>query len=160
MQASPLSLSLCQAPFRGGLRPVAWAVLALLAGPALAQTEPLTLRATPLLAEDLPDNVNPPTVVYGDRITGRTDLETVIEGRAELRQPGRVAFGDDAAVAGGLVAHGPGGPCFLGDAIADPLSGIAAATAAAELVAAGRSGLVDVAMAGVAASFVPRRAPT
>ena len=73
---------------------MAWAVLALLAGPALAQTEPLTLRATPLLAEDLPDNVNPPTVVYGDRITGRTDLETVIEGRAELRQPGRVAFGD------------------------------------------------------------------
>jgi len=67
---------------------------------------------------------------------------------------------DDAAVAGGLVAHGPGGPCFLGDAIADPLSGIAAATAAAELVAAGRSGLVDVAMAGVAASFAPRRAPT
>ena len=52
------------------------------------------------------------------------------------------------------------GEPFLGDAIADPLSGIAAATAAAELVAAGRSGLVDVAMAGVAASFAPRRGPT
>ena len=81
-------------PFRGGLRPVAWAVLALLAGPVLAQSEPLTLRATPLLAEDLPENANPPAVVYGDRITGRTELETVIDGQAELRQPGRVAFGD------------------------------------------------------------------
>ena len=92
------------------------------------------------------------------RPSGRPHVWVSITGHG--RASGRVAFGDDAAVAGGLVAHGPGGPCFLGDAIADPLSGIAAATAAAELVAAGRSGLVDVAMAGVAASFAPRRGPT
>ena len=77
------------------LRPVTAAVLALLAGAVLAQpSEPLQLQATPLLAEKLPDNAHPPTIVYGDRISGRTDLETVIEGQAELRQPGRVARAD------------------------------------------------------------------
>jgi hypothetical protein len=62
-----------------------------------------------------------------------------------------VAFGDDAAVAGGLaVASGlPDAPRFAGDAVADPLSGLAGAVVAARLVRAGRAGVVDVAMAGV-----------
>ena len=77
------------------MRPLAGAALVLLAGAALAQPgEPLQLRATPLLAEKLPENVAAPTFVYGDRISGRTDLETIIEGDAELRQPGRVARAD------------------------------------------------------------------
>ncbi|MET0138310.1 MAG: CoA transferase, partial [Sphingobium sp.] len=42
----------------------------------------------------------------------------------------RVAFGDDAAVAGGLVRRtADGAPRFMGDALADPLTGLAAAAA-------------------------------
>jgi CoA-transferase family III len=64
----------------------------------------------------------------------------------------RVGFGDDAAAAGGLLAWTPNGPVFVGDAIADPLTGLAAA-AAAGVPAADRPGrwLVDVALADVAA---------
>jgi hypothetical protein len=62
-----------------------------------------------------------------------------------------VAFGDDAAGAGGLVAWDDRGPCFVGDAIADPLTGITAA--AAVDIALSRPGrwLIDVALASVAA---------
>lgn len=64
----------------------------------------------------------------------------------------RVGFGDDAAVAGGLVVEDAEGPWFCGDAIADPLSGLAAAAAALEAVVAAQRTLVDVALAGVAAA--------
>jgi hypothetical protein len=65
----------------------------------------------------------------------------------------RVAFGDDAAAAGGLVAWGSDGrPRFVADAVADPLSGMVAAGAAARLLAAGGRHLVDVALARVAAA--------
>jgi hypothetical protein len=62
-----------------------------------------------------------------------------------------VAFGDDAAVAGGVaVAAGSAdAPVFAGDAVADPLAGLAAAVVAARLVRGRRTGVVDVAMAGV-----------
>jgi hypothetical protein len=65
----------------------------------------------------------------------------------------RVAFGDDAAVAGGLVARaGPGeGPWFCADAVADPLTGMAAAAAVLTALASGRHWLLDVALARVAA---------
>ena len=64
---------------------------------------------------------------------------------------GWVAFGDDAAVAGGLAvaAGAPDAPVFAGDAVADPLAGLAAAVVAARLVRGRRGGVVDVAMAGV-----------
>jgi crotonobetainyl-CoA:carnitine CoA-transferase CaiB-like acyl-CoA transferase len=61
----------------------------------------------------------------------------------------RVAFGDDAAVAGGLVRSGPS-PAFVGDAIADPLTGIVAAGAALAGLADGGGRVVDVAMREVA----------
>jgi len=64
----------------------------------------------------------------------------------------RVAFGDDAAVAGGLVVRTDDGPWFCADAAADPLSGLAAAAAALELLACGTRAMVDVSMAGVAAA--------
>jgi len=71
-----------------------------------------------------------------------------------------VAFGDDAAVAGGLAVVGGSyeAPEFVGDAVADPLSGLAAAVVAVRLAKARRAGLVDVAMAGVVnrAVFPPR----
>ncbi len=75
-------------------------------------------------------------------------------------QPGRPAFGDDAAVAGGLVGDGP---VFLGDAIADPLSGLEAARAIGESLRRGGGEVIDVAMAQVAARYAalpPSRAPT
>ncbi|BBY27421.1 CoA transferase [Mycolicibacterium sediminis] len=67
--------------------------------------------------------------------------------RDELR---RVAFGDDAAVAGGLVGRGP---VFCGDAIADPLTGLHAALAVVEALHRGGGEEVRVAMADVAATY-------
>lgn len=63
-----------------------------------------------------------------------------------------VAFGDDAAVAGGLVGGSTDEPVFVGDAIADPLTGLEAAHAV--VAARGRGGgeLVELSMAAVAAT--------
>ena len=63
-------------------------------------------------------------------------------------QPNRVALGDDAAVAGGLVAVDADGPVFVGDAIADPLTGALAALLAAAGIGSGSSWVVDLSMAG------------
>jgi hypothetical protein len=66
----------------------------------------------------------------------------------------RVAFGDDAAAAGGLLAPSPVGPVFVADAAADPLSGLAAAAGALDLLRSpGEPGrlLLDVALSQVAA---------
>jgi crotonobetainyl-CoA:carnitine CoA-transferase CaiB-like acyl-CoA transferase len=65
----------------------------------------------------------------------------------------RVGFGDDAAAAGGLVAWSDQEPMFCGDAIADPLTGLTAAARALQVLRDGGRWLLDVAMAGVAASF-------
>jgi CoA-transferase family III len=64
---------------------------------------------------------------------------------------GRVAFGDDAAVAGGLVAWDGDRPYFCADAVADPAAGLAAAAACLDALATGGRWLLDIAMAGVAA---------
>lgn len=64
-----------------------------------------------------------------------------------------VAFGDDAAVSGGLVGEAPDGPVFCADAIADPLTGLHAAVAVLDALARGGGEVVDVAMAGVAAGY-------
>lgn len=70
----------------------------------------------------------------------------------------RVAFGDDAAVAGGLVGTDAAGePVFLGDAMADPVTGLIAGLAAAASIRAGGGHLIDVPMAA-AAAFVARPA--
>jgi hypothetical protein len=63
----------------------------------------------------------------------------------------RVAFGDDAAAAGGLVGWSGGRPHFLGDALADPVTGLAAAIGALEGLASGGGVLVDVPLARTAA---------
>lgn len=64
-----------------------------------------------------------------------------------------VAFGDDAAVSGGLVEYRDGTPVFLGDAIADPLTGLEAARAVSVSLAAGGGELIEISMAAVAASY-------
>ncbi len=71
----------------------------------------------------------------------------------------RVGFGDDAAAAGGLVVADDEGPCFLADAVADPLTGIAAAQAVEDALGEGGSWLLDAALARVAAAVArPGRA--
>ncbi|MGV8880671.1 MAG: CoA transferase [Rhodoglobus sp.] len=76
----------------------------------------------------------------------------------------RIGFGDDCAVEAGLVAWseqaGRRRPEFLGDAIADPLTGIVAAVAALSMVGAGRSGRVDLALSQVAGWARGVSAPT
>lgn len=65
----------------------------------------------------------------------------------------RVAFGDDAAAAGGLVVWRNGVPLFCADAIADPLTGLTAADACQRTLAAGGRWLLDVSMSAVSAGF-------
>jgi len=67
----------------------------------------------------------------------------------------RPAFGDDAAVAGGLVATDPddGGPLFCGDALADPVTGMIAAVDALAARAAGGPWIVDAGLAPCAAAL-------
>jgi CoA-transferase family III len=73
----------------------------------------------------------------------------------------RVAFGDDAAAAGGLVAWDPDGACFVADAVADPLTGLLAAAGALGALAAGGTWLLDVSLARSAAlaAVWPRSVP-
>jgi hypothetical protein len=73
-----------------------------------------------------------------------------------------IAFGDDAAVAAGLAwpaadagradADGEARtPCFCGDAIADPLTGLHAAVGILAHLRTGRGGLLDFSLVGVSA---------
>jgi hypothetical protein len=89
----------------------------------------------------------------------QADAESVLaDGRARTwlritghRDTARVAFGDDAAVAGGLVAWSDDEPAFAGDAIADPLTGLLGALAVIGTRSAHHTTLIDIAMADVAA---------
>jgi hypothetical protein len=72
-------------------------------------------------------------------------------GRADSRA--RVAFGDDAAAAGGLVVWHDGAALFCADAIADPVTGLTAANACLDALASGGRWLLDVSMAGVCAEL-------
>ena len=65
----------------------------------------------------------------------------------------RIAFGDDAAVAGGLVARSGRGPCFCADAVADPATGLVAAAAALAALSSGRRWLLDIALSRVAGAL-------
>jgi hypothetical protein len=101
---------------------------------------------------------------------GQVWLSITGYGRAE---PDKVAFGDDAAVAGGLVGwDSDGDPVFCADAIADPLTGVCGALAVASAVTVasavkgaeeggmgrraggvGEGHLIDLSMRDVAAAF-------
>jgi crotonobetainyl-CoA:carnitine CoA-transferase CaiB-like acyl-CoA transferase len=107
-------------------------------------SRPAALRRRQLSAVDVPGQ---PGRIWL-RITGYRD------------QPYRPAFGDDAAVAGGLVGAASDGPVFCGDAIADPLSGLEAARVVGQSLRRGGGEVIDVSMAQVAASYaaLPRTA--
>jgi hypothetical protein len=66
---------------------------------------------------------------------------------------GRVAFGDDAAGGGGLVVWDEGVAMFCADAVADPITGLAAAGACLDALASGGRWLLDASMAGVCAAL-------
>src|ERR1700729_150826 len=100
-------------------------------------SRPAALRRRGLSAEDLAGRMGRIWL----RISGYRD------------QPDRPAFGDDAAVAGGLVGGGADGPVFCGDAIADPLTGLEAARALGESLRRGGGEVVEVSMAQVAARY-------
>jgi LPS-assembly protein len=57
---------------------------------------PLSLTASPRLAEGLtPAQLeSAPTFLWGDSVTGRPDLETIVQGNAEMRKPGTVIKAD------------------------------------------------------------------
>ncbi len=61
----------------------------------------------------------------------------------------RVAFGDDAAAAAGLVVGEP--PCFVGDAIADPITGLYAACAGLAALVGRRGQVIDASLVRCAA---------
>jgi LPS-assembly protein len=92
-------------------KPVAWAVAWLCASglQAWAQTAPapapvsanspeapIRLKSTPLLQEKfIPEQIREmPIFIQGDRITGRPELEVVIEGQAQLRRAGTMLRAD------------------------------------------------------------------
>jgi len=80
----------------------------------------------------------------------RVWLSITSHGRGE--GAARVGFGDVAAAAGGLVARDGRGPCFLADAVADPLAGVVSAATVTEALAAGGHWLLDAGLAPMAAS--------
>lgn len=100
-------------------------------------SRPAALRRRRLSADDVPGRA------------GRIWLRI----RGYRGQPYRSAFGDDAAVAGGLVGADTQGPVFCGDAIADPLSGLEAVWAVGESLRRGGGEVIDVSMAQVAARY-------
>ncbi|MEJ6021396.1 LPS-assembly protein LptD [Ramlibacter sp. PS4R-6] len=87
-----------RAPF--SLTPVALVACALLHAPlahAQAPAEPpLQLKSTPMLREDVPQASRQqlPSFVSGDTIHGTPDLDTVVEGHAELRRGDTVIRAD------------------------------------------------------------------
>jgi CoA-transferase family III len=80
---------------------------------------------------------------------GRPRIWVTITGH--LDAPDRIAFGDDAAAAGGLVCWDDAGPVFAGDAIADPLTGLLAGLAATACLHRVGGSQVEIGMREVAA---------
>ena len=68
----------------------------------------------------------------------------------------RIGYGDDAAAAGGLVGWVDGGPVFIADAVADPITALTVASVANRLAATGGRWVVDVALSRVAAALAPQ----
>jgi hypothetical protein len=65
----------------------------------------------------------------------------------------RIGFGDDTAVAGGLLLWDEHGPCFCADAVADPATALVAAAATLRALGQGGKRLLDVPLAQVAADL-------
>jgi hypothetical protein len=69
------------------------------------------------------------------------------------RNSQRIGFGDDIAASSGLIAHdAAGSPVFVGDAIADPLTGLLAAALAMSETPSGAGHLWDISMTDLVSS--------
>jgi hypothetical protein len=77
----------------------------------------------------------------------RTWIQITGHGAAE---PLRIGYGDDAAVVGGLVGWDENGPVFVGDAVADPLTGTLAALVALGFLEDRSTTLAELSLSGVA----------
>ncbi|MDB5750281.1 MAG: organic solvent tolerance protein precursor-like protein [Ramlibacter sp.] len=110
---------------RFALSPVALVVASLLQPVAAQPLDPSPrLRASPQLRDDIPPDSRGqlPTFVEGDRISGQTDLNTVVEGGAELRRGDTIIRADrleyntpnDLARAAGNVRINKSGNVFEG----------------------------------------------
>lgn len=104
-------------------------------------SRPRALRQLGISAEQI--------VPYGPRIW----VSITGHGRDPAHEA-RVGFGDDAAVAGGLVVADSRHALFLADAIADPVTGLLAASGVIDAVERGGRWLLDVALSRAAASMV------
>ncbi|HSV53529.1 MAG TPA: LPS-assembly protein LptD [Burkholderiaceae bacterium] len=92
--------------------------------PGADADSPLVLKRTPLLQEAIPEAMREaaPTFMTGDRSSGRPDLETIVEGNAELRRGDMVIRADrleyyqpdDLAKARGNVYVNRGGNVYEG----------------------------------------------
>jgi hypothetical protein len=121
--------------------------------------QPVGLRQLLEIADVVIESSRPAALAH--RGLGPTDIARR-DGRVWLRITGHgadgeranwVAFGDDAAVSGGLVDGSESDPVFCGDAIADPLTGLHAALASAESLSRGGGELIELSMAAVAATY-------
>lgn len=121
--------------------------------------QPTGLRALLAAADVVIESSRPAALAR--RGLGPADVRAR-DGRVWLRITGHgtvgeraewVAFGDDAAVSGGLVDTAQDGPVFCADAIADPLTGLHAASAALESLSRRGGELVEMSMAAVAATY-------
>jgi hypothetical protein len=68
------------------------------------------------------------------------------------RSSDRIGFGDDLSATAGLIARDVSGPVFVGDALADPLTGVTAAALAMSAPADGSGHLWDLSMSDLVAS--------
>ena len=121
--------------------------------------EPAGLRRLLEAADVVIESSRPASLAH--RGLGPTDVARR-DGRVWVRITGHgadgeranwVAFGDDAAVSGGLVGGTEDEPEFCGDAIADPLTGLHAALLVAESLSHGGGELLALSMAAVAATY-------
>lgn len=100
----------------------------------LEASRPRALRQVGLIAEDLV-------------ASGTSWISITAHGRSE----NTIGFGDDVAVGAGLNIEDGEDLLPMGDAIADPLTGVAAALASYEALGESRARLIEVSMEGVAA---------
>jgi hypothetical protein len=112
-----------------------------------AQVQELVAGADVVIEASRPRALRNAGLVVEDIVAGHDVTWVSITGHGRAQED-RVGFGDDAAAAGGLVVDG----CFVGDAVADPLTGVHAALAAWGGILHGGARLIDVSLAGVAAA--------
>ena len=106
--------------------------LTLSADVVIEASRPRALRHLGIRAED---SIARGTVWCGITAHGRDEPNAM-----------RVGFGDDVAAGAGLVARAHGRPIPVGDALADPLTGVVAAAAVVDALAAQPGALLDVSM--------------